>query len=98
MANLTSACWLDINNPAEERIIRRRLAWVSPRSGHALILNRRGLRVANDDLDSLARRLASGQLQVVETDKHPAEVAWQAIFANLARIAGDASTQEVGHG
>ncbi|MFS8137352.1 MAG: DUF1631 family protein [Thermomonas sp.] len=98
LANLTSACWLDINNPAEERIIRRRLAWVSPRSGHALILNRRGLRVANDDLDSLARRLASGQLQVVETDKHPAEVAWQAIFANLARIAGDASTQEVGHG
>ncbi|MEO6227333.1 MAG: DUF1631 family protein, partial [Thermomonas sp.] len=98
LAKLTSACWVDINNPAEERKIRRRLAWVSQRSGHALILNRRGLRVANDDLDSLARRLASGELQLVEADKHPAEVAWHAIFANLARIAGDASAKEGNHG
>jgi hypothetical protein len=98
LAKLSSACWLDINNPAEERTIRRRLAWVSQRSGHALILNRRGQRVANDDLDSLARRLASGQLQLVETDLHPAEVAWQTIFANLARIAGDASAKETRHG
>ena len=98
LANLTSACWLDINNPAEERCIRRRLAWVSQRSGHALILNRRGLRVANDDLDSLARRLAAGQLQVVEVDKHPAEAAWQTIFATLARIADDASAKEASHG
>ncbi len=96
LASLTSACWLDITNPAEERTIRRRLAWVSQRSGHALILNRRGLRVANDDLDSLdslARRLAVGQLQVVEVDKHPAEAAWQTIFARLARIADDASAK-----
>lgn len=98
LAGLTSACWVDINNPTEERMIRRRLAWVSQRSGHALILNRRGLRIANDDLDSLARGLAAGQLLMVEADKHPAEVAWQTIFANLARIAGDATAKEPNHG
>lgn len=97
LAALTSACWLDINDPAEERAVRRRLAWVSPRSGHALILNRRGLRVANDDLDSLARRLAAGQLQVLQADTHPAELAWQVILANLARIAGDESAKEASH-
>lgn len=98
LAKLTSACWLDITNPAEERTIRRRLAWVSQRSGHALILNRRGQRVATDNLDSLARRLAAGQLQVVEDDKHPAETAWQAMFTTLARIAGDANVKGASHG
>ncbi|MDI1251732.1 DUF1631 family protein [Thermomonas sp.] len=98
LAGLSSACWLDINDPAEERAVRRRLAWVSQRSGHALILNRRGLRVANDDLDSLARRLAAGQLQVIEADTHPAELAWQSILANLTRISGDQSAKEASHG
>ncbi len=98
LASLTSACWLDITDPAEERTIRRRLAWTSQRSGHALILNRRGLRVANEDLDALARRLAIGQLQMVAEDKHPAEAAWHTIFATLARIAEDASAQEADHG
>jgi hypothetical protein len=98
LAALPEARWLDIHDPAEERIVRRRLAWVSARSGHALILNRRGLRVASDSLDSLARRMAAGQLQLVEADTHPAELAWQAIFANLARIAGDESAKEASHG
>ena len=98
LAGLTPACWLDINDATEERVIRRRLAWVSPRSGHALILNRRGQRIANDDLDSLARRLAAGQLQLVEADTYPAELAWQATLANLARIAGDENANEANHG
>lgn len=98
LAALTDACWLDIHDPAEERVVRRRLAWVSPRSGYALILNRRGLRVASDNLDSLARRLAAGKLQVIESDIHPAELAWQAIVANLARIAGDDNAKEAGNG
>ena len=79
-------------------MIRRRLAWVSPRSGHALILNRRGQRIANDDLDSLARGLAAGQLQLVEADTYPAELAWQSTLANLARIAGDEHANEAKHG
>ncbi|MEO5961954.1 MAG: DUF1631 family protein [Thermomonas sp.] len=98
LAGLTDACWLDILDPAEERVIRRRLGWVSPRSGHALILNRRGLRSSSDSLDALARRMAAGQLQVVEIDAHPAELAWQAVLANLARIAGDENATEAGHG
>ena len=98
LSGLADACWLDITDPAEERVVRRRLAWISERSGHALILNRRGLRIANDSLDSLARRLAAGQLQLVESDLHPAELAWQSIMANLARIAGDESAKETAHG
>ena len=91
-------CWVDLFDPADDSVVRRRLAWLSPRSGQALLLNRRGLRVAGDEnLDGLARKLASGRLQLVDSDIHPAELAWQATMANLSRIAGDA-TQEAAHG
>jgi hypothetical protein len=85
-------CWIDLFDPADDSVVRRRLAWLSPRSGHALLLNRRGLRVPGDaNLDALARQLASGRLQLVDADLHPAELAWQATMANLERIAGDAN-------
>ena len=85
-------------DPADDRTVRRRLAWLSPRSGHALILNRRGLRVNGDsNLDALARSLAAGRLRLVSADVHPAELAWRATLANLERIAGG-SPQEAAHG
>lgn len=98
LAAITGARWLDIHDPVEDRLIRRRLAWLSPRSGHALILNRRGQRVAYDELDALARMLVAGRLHVVVADIHPAELAWQSTLANLARIAGDADPKEVSRG
>ena len=98
LSGLTDACWLDIHDPVEERVVRRRLAWVSARSGHALVLNRRGLRIASDHLDLLARGVAAGHVHPVDIDTHPAELAWQAILANLVRISGDASGEEATHG
>lgn len=98
LAGLDDACWLDMVDPADERVVRRRLGWVSARSGQALILNRRGMRIASESLDALARRLAADQLHVVEADTHPAELAWQATVASLARIAGDENAQEANHG
>lgn len=90
--------WIDLFDPADDSVVRRRLAWLSPSSGHVLLLNRRGLRVAEEaSLDGLARKLASGRLQLVDADIHPAEIAWQATMANLARIAGEAK-QEAAHG
>lgn len=98
LAAQTEGRWIDLFDPADDSVVRRRLAWLSPRSGHALVLNRRSLRVADDiRLDALARKLATGQLQLVDVDLHPAELAWQATMANLARIAGE-STQEAAHG
>jgi len=37
--------------------------------------------------------MASGRLQRVDADLHPAELAWQATMANLERIAGDANRE-----
>ncbi len=91
-------CWIDLLDASQASVVRRRLAWTSPRTGHALLLNRRSVRVDGDDLDDLARRLAAGTLLLVE-DIHPAEVAWQATLANLQRMGSDhASTRGAAHG
>ena len=98
LAAHADGCWIDLSDPADDSVVRRRLAWLSTRSGHALILNRRGLRATDDPgLDALARKLATGRLQLVGADVHPAEAAWQATMANLERIAGEAA-QEAAHG
>lgn len=90
-------CWIELLEPSQARV-RRRLAWTSPRTGQALLLNRRSVRVEGEDLDGLARRLASGTLLVVE-DIYPAEMTWQATMAALQRMAGErAEPPEAAHG
>ena len=74
--------------------IRRRLAWVGPGSGQALLLNRRGMRVDEPRLDHLARLLAGGRLRLLDADVQPAEAAWQATYANLERLAGDREARD----
>lgn len=90
LAALTEGTWIDLLDPAEGLTVRRRLAWISARSGQALLLDRRGTRVEDPGLDVLARKLTSGHAQLVETDLHPAEAAWLTTRVNLERIAGDA--------
>ena len=81
-------CWIDQHDSSTHGVVRRRLAWTSSRTGHALLLNRRSLRKDGHDLDGLARGLAAGWLQLVE-DMHPAELAWLATLADLQRNAGN---------
>ncbi len=96
LAAQTDGCWIDLFDPADDSVVRRRLAWLSTRNGHALVLNRRGLRSSDDgSVDALARKLAAGHLRLVDADVHPAEVAWQATMTNLARIAGEAAQEAV---
>ncbi len=91
-------CWIELHDPVLDRMVRRRLAWTSTRTGQALLLNRRSLRIEGHDLDALARRLVAADLKLVD-DTHPAELAWQGTLANLQRIADDQpDLQEPGNG
>ena len=96
LATQVVARWIDLTDPADDTVVRRRLAWVSPRSGHALLTNRRGQRVEGGNLEALARMHASGRLRLVADDVPPATVAWQATVRALQRIAGG-SEPEGGH-
>lgn len=88
LATQVQARWIDLLDPADDSVVRRRLAWVSPRSGHALLTNRRGQRVEGGNLDALARMFAANRLRMVADDVPPATIAWQATVSALERIAG----------
>ena len=97
---LTLPVWVDIEEEGQDGPQRRRLAWISEHTDQALLVNRRGLRVGNDDLDGLARKLADGRLRLLDTHAAPATSAWDATLSSLQRIApGDAMQEkEPGHG
>jgi hypothetical protein len=47
---------------------RAKLSWISPMSGRYLFVNRRGLKVADYSPHELARALAAGQVQVLDSN------------------------------
>ncbi|MBW8823950.1 MAG: DUF1631 family protein [Xanthomonadales bacterium] len=87
LRTLPFGCWLDfvINQQGEVR--RRRLSWYSRITGNALLVNRRGARVAEMQLDQLARLMATGQVRVAR--KHEMGLldrAWTSTLGTLESL------------
>lgn len=97
---LQEPVWVEFDEDADASTVRRRLAWVSQRTGQTLVVNRRGLRSMSEDSDVLARKLADGSMRLLEDDIGPAEAAWEATMASLQRIAEGEGQQvaEAAHG
>ena len=99
LRNLEQPAWMEVENEHGQRH-RFRLAWVSAQTGQILVVNRRGQRIANDDLDSLSRKLAAGQMRLLVDDASPTEAAWNTTRDNLQKFGHDADPQnpEARHG
>lgn len=67
--NLPFGCALDFVINQQGDVRRRRLSWYSQVTGNALLVNRQGARVAEIELDQLARLMAIGQVRVVEKNQ-----------------------------
>ena len=92
---LQEPIWVEFDEDADNTTIRRRLAWISQHTNQTLVVNRRGLRTLSEDLDLLARKLATGKMRLLGDDVGPAEAAWEATMASLQRIG---ESEEAGHG
>ena len=97
LRELEEPTWVEVQN-AQGQTQRYRLAWVSEQTGQILVVNRRGQRVANDDLDSLSRKLAAGQMRLLVNDVSPTETAWNATMSSLNQFAHDQGSQNGGSG
>ncbi|PNS08393.1 DUF1631 family protein [Solilutibacter silvestris] len=87
VCTLPFGCWLDFTINQQGDVRRRRLSWYSRITGHALLVNRRGVRVADMQLDQLARLLASGQMHVAR--KHEMSLldrAWTTTLGTLESL------------
>lgn len=88
LRTLREPAWVEIEND-QGHAQRYRLAWVSAHTGQILVVNRRGQRTGHDELETLARKLAEGQMRLLVGDTPPAEAAWDATITSLLRTAGE---------
>lgn len=87
---LPAGAWIDFDVGPDGAVARRRLSWFSPETGHALLVNQRGQRVAEPTLHALARQLARGEARVVEASRGlPVDRAWEAALKALREQSGD---------
>lgn len=81
--------WLEFVTNQQGDVVRRRMSWFSPVTGHALFVNQRGQRVGEHSLDSLARMMARDQLRVVTQQRASlVDRAWQAAMSALRSLTG----------
>jgi hypothetical protein len=81
--------WFEFVHGQGDKRVRRRMSWYSTVTGHALFVNHRGQRVGEHTLDWLARAMAAGKAEIVQTDKGTLiDRAWSAIMGALRSFAG----------
>ena len=100
LRNLPFGSWLEFSINQQGDVVRRRLAWFSPRTGHALFVNQRGHRVEDGrgdlNLDHVARLFAAGQVRVVTADRgRLIDRAWKGALNALSSF-GNTSNTEAG--
>ena len=89
LRTLPFGTWLEIVKNQQGDVLRRRLAWFSPITGTALLVNQRGQRVGEESLDHLARLMAKQQVRVVTAERgRMVDRAWQAALSALRSFAG----------
>lgn len=87
LCTLPFGSWLDIDQ-GDGTLRRQRLSWYSLLTGHALLVNPRGQKVADTDLDTLARRISAGHAQLVTEDQgRLVDRAWEASLGTLRALA-----------
>jgi Protein of unknown function (DUF1631) len=87
--------WFDIDDGDGDGTLRRqRLSWYSLLTGHALLVNPRGQKIADTDLDTLARQISAGRAQLVTEDNgRLVDRAWQSSLDALRALAGSPSRE-----
>lgn len=85
--------WFDIDD-GDGTLRRQRLSWYSLLTGHALLVNPRGQKIADTDLDTLARQISAGRAQLVTEDNgRLVDRAWQSSLDALRALAGSPSRE-----
>ena len=98
LRSLPFGTWLEFSINQQGDVVRRRLAWFSPRTGHALFVNQRGHRVDDGrgelNLDRVARLFAADQVRVVTADRgRLIDRAWKGALKALSNF-GTPSSKE----
>lgn len=87
LRQLRYGTWLEFIRP-DERVVRRKLAWFSPVTGHCLVVSQRGAREDVSNLRDLGKMMAAGTVRIPEErGESLLDRAWNAIVKGLQQFA-----------
>ena len=79
--------WFELSINQQGERVRRKLAWYSTVTGHALFVNQRGVRTDEKSLHQLAHDIVHGQAAIIEPEQESlVDRAWKAIMASLRQL------------
>ncbi|GAB3024921.1 DUF1631 domain-containing protein [Oleiagrimonas citrea] len=85
--------WLEFIRP-DQSVLRRKLAWFSPVTGHCLVVNQRGVREDVGNLSELAAMMAAGKVRIpTERNESLLDRAWSVIVKGLRQFARNTAEQ-----
>jgi hypothetical protein len=89
LKSLPFGTWFELTINQQGERVRRKLAWYSTVTGHALFVNQRGVRTDEKSLHQLAQDVVHGQAFIIEPEQGSmVDRAWKAITASLRQLVG----------
>jgi len=89
LKTLPFGAWFELVVNQQGERARRKLAWYSTVTGHALFVNQRGVRTDEKTLQQLARDVVHGQAFIIEPEQESlVDRAWKAMLASLQQLIG----------
>jgi hypothetical protein len=92
LKTMPPGAWFELIGKTASDRTRLKLSWLSPMSGRCLLVNQRGARVDECDLDHLARDIVGGRVRLSPPERESlVDRSWKAVATALSQFAG--STQ-----
>jgi len=89
LKTLPFGAWFELAINQQGERVRRKLAWYSTVTGHALFVNQRGVRTDEKSLPQLAHDIVHGQAFIVEPEQDSlVDRAWKVIMTSLRQLIG----------
>jgi hypothetical protein len=95
LQSMPFGAWFELVINQQGERARRKLAWYSKVTGHALFVNQRGVRTEEKTLHQLAHDVVHGHAFIVEPEAESlVDRAWKAIMASLRQMIGREPAQK----
>jgi hypothetical protein len=96
LRSMPAGAWFELIGKTASDRTRLKLSWLSPMSGRCLLVNQRGARVDECDMDHLARDIVAGRVRLSPPERESlVDRSWKAVATTLSQFAAAAQSSAV---
>jgi hypothetical protein len=96
LKSMPAGAWFELIGKTANDRTRLKLSWLSATSGRCLLVNQRGARVDECDLDHLARDIVAGRVRLSPPDRESlVDRSWKAVATTLRQFVSETQSGAV---